>query len=162
MKKFKPFFSEAFQIETLLRWSSLSFSFHTEDTVNICCYHYKQMIFQHHTMVLMKSSISNSDICGSAWFFVLFHVLRRIWSGKCVKHIHLNCAITSLTGTQNTRQNDEKDPLPLIVICPVVWGTPTRVTGYKPDSAGRERAAGRDSNSTPVVKRPWKKVVQYG
>lgn len=43
---------------------------------------------------------------------------------------------------------------PLTVMLPAVRGTPTRVTGYRPDSAGRDRAAGRDSNSTPEVSKP--------
>lgn len=53
--------------------------------------------------------------------------------------------------------------LPFTVIVPVVCGTPTSVTGYKPDSAGRERAAGRDSNSTPLVRSPcrkWRNTVR--
>lgn len=40
---------------------------------------------------------------------------------------------------------------PLTVMLPAVRGTPTSVTGYRPDSAGRDSAAGRDSNSTPEV-----------
>lgn len=44
---------------------------------------------------------------------------------------------------------------PLTVMLPAVRGTPTRVTGYRPDSAGRDKAAGRDSNSTPEVSKPW-------
>lgn len=47
-----------------------------------------------------------------------------------------------------------KMDLPLTVMLPAVRGTPTRVTGYRPDSAGRDSAAGRDSNSTPEVSKP--------
>lgn len=46
---------------------------------------------------------------------------------------------------------------PLTVMLPAVRGTPTSVTGYRPDSAGRDSAAGRDSNSTPDVSRPWRR-----
>lgn len=45
---------------------------------------------------------------------------------------------------------------PLTVMLPAVRGTPTRVTGYRPDSAGKDSAAGSDSNSTPEVSKPWK------
>lgn len=41
--------------------------------------------------------------------------------------------------------------LPLTVMLPAVRGTPTSVTGYRPDSAGRDSAAGKHSNSTPEV-----------
>lgn len=40
---------------------------------------------------------------------------------------------------------------PLTVMLPAVRGAPTSVTGYRPDSAGRDSAAGSDSNSTPEV-----------
>lgn len=52
---------------------------------------------------------------------------------------------------------------PLTVMLPAVRGTPTRVTGYRPDSAGKDSAAGRDSNSTPEVSKPWKRdEIKWG
>lgn len=78
-------------------------------------------------------------------------------SVKKKKKLHIASVSVGLTRSRARRQRNRAFGLldsPLIVMLPAVRGTPTRVTGYRPDSAGRDRAAGNDSNSTPEVSRP--------
>lgn len=91
-------------------------------------------------------------------FFFFHHVTLEI---NAIFSLLLSWLGSRMGQVTSSRRNDAESTkelsLPFTVIVPVVCGTPTSVTGYKPDSAGRERAAGRDSNSTPLVRSPCRK-----
>lgn len=92
------------------------------------------------------------------FFFFFHHVTLEI---NAIFSLLLSWLGSRMGQVTSSRRNDAETTkelsLPFTVMVPVVCGTPTSVTGYKPDSAGRERAAGRDSNSTPLVRSPCRK-----
>lgn len=93
--------------------------------------------------------------CFVFFFFSPCHFGNKCYIPIIVKLVRITGQVIS-SGCSDAETTKELS-LPFTVIVPVVCGTPTSVTGYKPDSAGRERAAGRDSNSTPLVRSPCRK-----